>query len=117
MLAVMPMQVAAVANGIPSASVPAVLTALAEELGESPHLHFLLNWVEAIAVRHGSSLQKAPAATVMPALRALQRVLGRTHEDLAGASESNLYTLAYLCAAGKPSKQLTDSEMAPTEVL
>ena len=117
MLAALLTQVAAVANGVPSASVPAVLTALAEELGESPHLQFLLNWVEAVAVRHGSSLQKAPAATVMPALRALQRVLARTHEDLAGASESNLYTLAYLCAAGKPSKQLTESELAPAEVL
>ncbi len=38
---------------------------------------------------------------VAPALRALQRGLTRAHEDMAGTAEANLYTLRYLCAAGK----------------
>ena len=98
------MQVSSVAAGVPSASVPQVLVALASYLADSPHLEFLLSWLRDICVRHGRSLQNEKAAVIMPAIRSLQKVLGKTHEDLSAACDSNLYTLQYLCAAGKHSQ-------------
>lgn len=95
------MQVSSVTAGIPSASVAQVLVALAAYLADSPHLEFLLGWLRDVCVKHGKTLQNEKAAAVMPAFRSLQRVLGKTHEDLAAASDSNLYTLQYLCVAGQ----------------
>lgn len=43
------------------------------------------------------------AASASPALRALQKVLGQLHDDLAGPTEHNLYTLQYLAQARLPS--------------
>jgi hypothetical protein len=37
----------------------------------------------------------------MPAVRSLQKVLNRMHEDLSTACESNIYTLEYLIMAGE----------------
>ena len=91
------MQVSGVAAGVPSASVPQVLVALAD----LPHLEFLLSWLRDICVRHGKSIQNEKAAPLMLAIRSLQKVLGKTYEDLSAACDSNLYTLQYLCAAGK----------------
>ena len=93
------LQVSSVAAGIPSASVAQVLVALASYLTDSPHLEFLLSWLKHICIRHGRTLQNEKASVVMPAIRAMQRVLSKTHEDLSAACDSNLYTLQYLCAA------------------
>lgn len=45
------LQVSAVAAGAPSAAVPAVLTALSEAMAASPHVEFLLTWVQALCLR------------------------------------------------------------------
>ena len=42
------------AAGVPTAMLPAVLTALAEALTDSPHLEFVLGWVHALCVSHGA---------------------------------------------------------------
>ncbi|KAG2492638.1 hypothetical protein HYH03_009054 [Edaphochlamys debaryana] len=121
-LATPPAAVGAVAAGLPGAFVPTVLAALAEAAADCPHLEFLLGWVRAVAGAHGAALQAAgggggggggvvaarlagaarggvPAGSVAPALRSLQKVLGRLHGDLAAAAEANLYALDYLTAA------------------
>lgn len=95
------MQVAIVAAGIPSAAVGQVLVALGAYLADSPHLEFLLSWLRMLCVRHSKTLQNERALDIMPAIRSMQRVLGKTHQDLAVACESNQYTLQYLCAAGQ----------------
>ena len=41
-----------------------------------------------------------------PALRSLQKALTRIHDDLSSMCESNLYTLDYLCTAGRSSSTL-----------
>lgn len=46
------LQVAAVAAGAPSAAVPAVLAAVSEAMAASPHVEFLLTWVQALCLRH-----------------------------------------------------------------
>ncbi|KAL3138072.1 hypothetical protein ABBQ38_005303 [Trebouxia sp. C0009 RCD-2024] len=96
-----PNQVSTVAAGVPSSSVSQVLVALASYLADSPHLEFLLCWLRHVCLKHGKTLQHEKAAVVMPAIRSLQRVLSKTHEDLSAACDSNLYTLQYLCAAGQ----------------
>ncbi len=87
-----------------------LLRALAALLTESPHLEFLLRWVQSVAVAHGPALQQGgPGGAAlgggpcvgMPVLRALQQALARVHSDLAGAAEGNVYTLDYLVAASK----------------
>lgn len=95
------MQVGSVAGGVPSASVPQVLVALASYLADSPHLEFLLGWLRDICIKHGRTLQNEKASIVMPAIRSLQQVLGKTHDDLSAACDSNLYTLQYLSAVGR----------------
>lgn len=101
MMAIPPSQVGSVAAGVPSASVPQVLLALASYLADSPHLEFLLSWLRDICIKHGRSLQNEKAAVIMPAIRSLQRVLSKTHEDLSAACDNNQYMLQYLCAAGR----------------
>lgn len=43
------------------------------------------------------------SAAAVPAIRSMQKVLGKTYEDLSAACDSNFYILQYLCAAGKHS--------------
>ncbi|KAK9830156.1 hypothetical protein WJX72_010038 [[Myrmecia] bisecta] len=116
-LSVPPAQVIAVAGGLPTASVAPVLTALAEYLSDSPHMEFILEWVRAICVRHGATLQShAGSSKTLPAIRSLQRVLVRLHQDLATACESNLYTLNYLVAAGKATAEAAEQAPHPEDV-
>ena len=50
-------QVEAVARGLPPAALSPVVAALAELLGDSAHLEFLLRWVHALCVAQGAALQ------------------------------------------------------------
>ena len=59
------------------------------------------SWVKALCVRHGAAIQSSGVGGALPALRALQKALTRLHEDLAATCEGNMYTLEYLCSAGK----------------
>ena len=59
------------------------------------------SWVKALCVRHGAAIQSSGVGGAMPALRSLQKALTRLHEDLAATCEGNMYTLDYLCSAGK----------------
>ena len=51
------MQVDLVAARVPAVALVEVLNALAEALKECPHLEFLLRWVRALCLHHGSALQ------------------------------------------------------------
>nr|ADF43197.1 UTP1m [Chlamydomonas reinhardtii] len=121
-LATPPRDVGTTAAGLPAMFVPTVLAALAEAAADCPHLEFLLGWVRAVCSAHGAALQAAagggapgtgvaarlaaagvaggqlPASSVLPALRSLQKVLGRLHTDLAAACEGNVYMLDYLAS-------------------
>ena len=95
------MQVSSVAAGVPTSALPTVLAVLAEALTDSPHLEFVLGWVQSLCVVHGGALQNtAQNAGALPPLRALQRAVAQVHDQLAVACDSNLYTLEYLTAAG-----------------
>lgn len=109
-----PRQVAAVASSLPTASVPAMLPVLAQALASSPHLEFLLSWVQALCLRRDVS-QKGLAASCSPALRALQKVLGQMHDDLAGPTEDNLYTLQYLAQCKQSPQEVAASEAPAIE--
>ena len=50
-------QVDMVAARVPAVALVEVLSALAEALGECPHLEFLLRWVRAVCLHHGAALQ------------------------------------------------------------
>ena len=109
-------QVGTVAGALPSAVIPQILRLLAETLGESPHMEFLLQWVRAVSVAHGKQLEGAStSSTLMPALRSLQKVLNRMHEDMASACESNIYTLEYLTAAGRQQAEEREAGEAADE--
>jgi periodic tryptophan protein 2 len=91
-----PGEVPSVCQGVPVQVVPGLLARVAELAERSPHLEFLLRWVQRLGVAHGARLREMPPGLVMPGLRALQKVLTRTHEDLASVCEANFYTLGYL---------------------
>jgi hypothetical protein len=92
-------QVLSVASGVPTSSLSTVLAALAEAMVQSPHLEFVLDFVQAICTVHGGAIQSLAASQVQAPLRALQRVVGQVHDQLSSASDSNMYTLQYLSQA------------------
>ena len=65
-----------VASTLPTAFVPMLLQALAEYLGSSPHVEFLLSWVRALCMAAGPQLEagRSSNSSTIPALRALQKV-------------------------------------------
>ena len=56
----LPVQLEVVAHGVPPAALTELLQILAEALGDSPHVEFLLQWVRALCLRHGTALQVCP---------------------------------------------------------
>ncbi|KAK9915110.1 hypothetical protein WJX75_004822 [Coccomyxa subellipsoidea] len=100
-----PQEVDMIAGSVPTAALTDVLAALAEYMTDCPHLEFLLKWVRSLCLRHGTTLQAMPASRTMPVFRALQQAVTKSHEDLASACDTNLYTLRYLAAASKPALQ------------
>lgn len=95
-----PAEVASVCQAAPVQVVPRLLDHLADLASRSPHLEFLLRWIQRLGVSHGPQLKDLPAPVLMPPLRALQQVLGRVHDDLAPLCESNAYTLDFLSSLG-----------------
>ena len=81
-----------------------VLSTVWRSSSASPHVEFLLLWVQALCTRHGEVLKKADTS-IMPVLRGLQKALGRLHADLADTAEGNLYSLRYLAAVAGAQKQ------------
>lgn len=104
LLSTPPPAVGQLAGSVPAAVAPALLAALAELAPQTPHLEYILTWVQALCLRHGPAIQASPGAA-LPALRGLQKALTRLHEDLSSTCESNLYTLDYLCAVGRQQQQ------------
>jgi periodic tryptophan protein 2 len=100
LLSTPPPSVGLVAATLPPAAAPALLGALGEALGASPHVEHVLRWAQAVCARHGAAAAAAPGGAA-PALRALHKALAGLQEDLGGAAEGNLYALRYLCAAGQ----------------
>ena len=105
------------AAATPASGLADVLAALGDLLQSSPFLEFLLAWTAAVCTHHSSAIQAAcqavpghargimssgagPGQGVLPALRALNRTVGKLHEDLGQAAEANLFSLQYLAAAG-----------------
>jgi len=88
-----------VASGVPTSSLSTVLAALAEAMVQSPHLEFVLDFVQAICTVHGGAIQSLAASEVQAPLRSLQRVVAQIHDQLSSASDSNMYTLQYLSQA------------------
>jgi len=85
-----------------------VLTFLAKQLEESPHLQFYLQFVKQILTTHGSYIKKH-SRTVMPVLRLLQKSLSRHTGAMAAMCDSNYYTLQYLLS--KPAGKKIDNDM------
>ena len=109
------------AAAIPASGLADVLSALGDLLQSSPFLEYLLAWTAAVCTHHSSAIQTACQAApgqargmmssgagssqgVLPALRALNRGVGKLHEDLGQAAEANLFSLKYLAAAGDLSR-------------
>ena len=121
------------AAAIPASGLADVLSALGDLLQSSPFLEFLLAWTAAVCTHHSSAIQIACQAApgqargvmssgagssqgVLPALRALNRGIGKLHEDLGQAAEANLFSLKYLAAAGDLSRhKAANGEVAHVE--
>ena len=61
-------------------------------------------------MRHGAAIQSSGAGRALPALRSLQKALGRLHEDLASTCEHNLYTLDYILSNAEQQQQQEEDD-------
>lgn len=96
LLRVPPGEVGGVVAAMPAAVAAPVFHALAEDVGRSPHVEFVLAWARALCEVHGEALQAAPRTEVMPSFRAVQRGLQEMTTRLRPAVERCLYQLDYL---------------------
>lgn len=99
-----PADVAAVCQGVPPQVVPRLLAQVAELMAKSPHVEFLLGWVQRLGVQHGEALRSLPPGEVMPALRSLQKAVVGMHEDLQALCEANMYQLQFLSSVATAEK-------------
>jgi hypothetical protein len=84
------------AAALPPTAVLPALRALADAMGSSPHLAFVLRWERALLEHHGKHLQAMRQSAVMPVLRALQQGMRTAAEKLAPSVEDCIYRLSYL---------------------
>ncbi|XP_051135826.1 periodic tryptophan protein 2 [Andrographis paniculata] len=96
-VAVAPAEIPAVAASVPFRYLQRLVEALAALLEKSPHLEFILRWCQELCKVHGSSIQQN-SRNLLPALKSLQKVITRLHQDLADTCSSNEYMLRYLCS-------------------
>lgn len=96
LLRVPPGEMQGVVTAMPGAVAAKVFGALAEDVGKSPHVEYVLAWGRAICEMHGEALQAAPPVEVMPSFRAVQKGLQEMTSRLRPAVEKCLYTLEYL---------------------
>ena len=93
-----PTSVQLVVATLPSALLPSLLGTLGDVLPDTPHVEHVLGWILALCARHGTAIQSRPVEA-LPALRAIGKALSTLHEDVGSTTESNVYTLRYLCSA------------------
>jgi len=94
-----------VAAAVPPPAVPTLLVELARLLSATPHLEFMLSWLRALCLHHGSALQNggsrssASMSACAPAFRAVQQAVTKLHDDIRTSTDENMYALRFLCAA------------------
>lgn len=96
LLRVPPGEMPGVVAAMPAAVAAPVFRALAEDIGRSPHVEYVMAWARAVCEVHGEALQGAPRTEVMPAFRAVQRGLQEVTTRLRPAVEKCLHQLEYL---------------------
>lgn len=87
-----------------------LLTWLASALETTPHVEFLLRWVQQLLMQHGSALQSGAvgrlgSARVAPALRAVHAAATRIHKSVGATAQANINTLEFLSV---PREEATD---------
>ncbi|KAH7277624.1 hypothetical protein KP509_39G059700 [Ceratopteris richardii] len=87
-----------VASQVPVRHLNRLFESIADIIGNSPYLEFLLIWCQELCRVHGRTIQ-TQNQKFLPALRALQKAITGIHEDLAGFCNSNNYLLDYFCSA------------------
>ena len=81
-----------------------LLVELARLLSATPHLEFMLSWLSALCLHHGSALQSggnssgAGMSACAPAFRTVQQAVTKLHDDIRTSTEENIYALRFLCA-------------------
>ncbi|CAK9164840.1 unnamed protein product [Ilex paraguariensis] len=96
-IAVSPPDIPAVASSIPFKYLQRLIEGFADLLENCPHLEFILRWCQELCKAHGHSIQQN-SRNLLPALKSLQKVITRLHQDLAETCSSNEYLLRYLCS-------------------
>eukprot|EP01025_Chloroclados_australasicus_P005925 TRINITY_DN1192_c0_g1_i5.p1 TRINITY_DN1192_c0_g1~~TRINITY_DN1192_c0_g1_i5.p1 ORF type:complete len:967 (-),score=113.08 TRINITY_DN1192_c0_g1_i5:314-3214(-) len=76
---------------------------LAMILENTPHLEFMLVWLNSLLQRHGSKLKKSNYIP-LPVFRQLSQTLKRMHSQLKDSAEDVIYKLKYLISVGDMQK-------------
>eukprot|EP00892_Ulva_mutabilis_P004509 jgi/Ulvmu1/242/UM001_0246.1 len=101
LLRVPPADMRGVIATMPAGVAAPVFAALAEDIGKSPHVEYVLAWARALCEVHGEALRSAPATETGPSFRAVQRGLQEVVRRLRPAVEACLHKLDYLSVVGQ----------------
>ncbi|KAK9101926.1 hypothetical protein Sjap_019180 [Stephania japonica] len=101
-LAVQPADIPAVASSVPFRYLQRLLEAFSDLMENCPHLEFILRWCQELCKTHGQLIQQN-SRSLLPALRSLQKVITRLHQDLSDTCSFNEYSLRYLCSTSHKS--------------
>ncbi|ELU01708.1 hypothetical protein CAPTEDRAFT_223834 [Capitella teleta] len=93
-------EVSFLCQSLPEIYVDKMLHFVASSLDQSAHLGFYVHWSQQLLLQHGPAL-KQRAHSIMPSLRALQRVLTKRHSDLASICDHNKYLIQFILSLGE----------------
>lgn len=105
LMAVPQQQIALVAPVLPAVWLEALLRGCVAAMQDTPHLEFVLLWVSALLLAHGTAAQELQGGALGPVLRLLQQALSGVATDLKGVAEDNVYMLDYIVTAAAADKQ------------
>ena len=106
--------ISAVARQINPEYLPSLLSSLARQVSESPHVEFYLEWALQLLMHHGTVLGRQHRNRFLRALRTLHREIAERYKNLQAAASSNRYLLEFLEEHGKLVAALeSNGERAP----
>ena len=108
--------IAAVAKQVNPEYLATVLSAVATQVSQSPHLEFYLEWTLQLLQAHGMVVERQHRSRFLRSLRSLHKEIAKQYDDLKTAGNSNRYVLAVLQEHGQLMEKL-ESNLEDTPML
>ena len=93
--------IAVVARHVNPEYLSSLLSAVATQISQSPHLEFYLEWTLRLLQAHGLIVDRQHRSRFLRSLRMLHKEIAKQYDDLKAAGNSNRYVLAVLQEHGQ----------------